>query len=72
MSSGAQKGHDCGLSAGRSVKGLQRLGGGEGGGCVSSDYVRAKAAACSESGRVVIHLCTRRSQEPSACDEADM
>lgn len=50
MSSRAQKGHDCGLSAGRSVKGPQRLGRG-GGGCVSSDYVRAKAAvspACRE------------------------
>lgn len=38
-----------------------------GGGCVTSGYVRAKAAACSESSGAVSHLHTARSvQAPSA------
>lgn len=64
MSSRAQKGHGCGLAAGRSVKE-------GGGGCVSGDYVRAKAA---ESSSVMSHLHGfRRIQKPSAaaCNKSD-
>lgn len=65
MSSGAQRGQGCGLAAGRTVKGRNGCcccwGGVEGwgwgwGGCVTSGYVSAEAAACRESSSVVVRV----------------